>query len=105
MYALKERAIKEKFYPKRFAIPALAREFFKSIQKRGRNSEIPLVTTLYLKTNPLQILKHVKMGIKLFLRGRIDIIPQSIPGKSGAMAELKTILTAVDRMNSREEAS
>ncbi|UCH95760.1 MAG: 4Fe-4S dicluster domain-containing protein [Candidatus Aminicenantes bacterium] len=95
MYALKQRAIQEKFYPKRFPIPALAREFFRSILKRGRNSEIQLVTFLYLKTNPLQILKYTKMGIKLFLRGRISIKPQSIPGKPAARKEIKKILGAV----------
>ncbi len=95
MYALKQRAIQEKFYPKRFPIPTLAREFFRSIRKRGRNSEVQLVALLYLKTNPLQILKYVKMGIKLFLRGRINIKPQSIPGKSGAKKEIKKILRAV----------
>jgi heterodisulfide reductase subunit C len=105
MYALKEQAIKEKVYPKRFAIPTLAQEFFKSIRKRGRNSEMKLVTLLYLKTDPLQIFKYVKMGIKLILRGRIDIIPQSIPGKSEAVKQLQTILAAVDEANGKKEVS
>ena len=34
MYALKQRAIQEGIYPKRFPIPVLAREFSEMVQKQ-----------------------------------------------------------------------
>ena len=52
MYALKQKAIKERVYPKRFPIPVLAREFFSVVLRRGRNTESWLLVRLFLKTNP-----------------------------------------------------
>ena len=44
MYELKQRAIKEKVYPKRFPIPVLAQEFTKMVHDYGRITETWLVT-------------------------------------------------------------
>ncbi len=35
MYALKQRAIKDGIYPKRFPIPVLAKEFFEMVRRKG----------------------------------------------------------------------
>ena len=52
MYALKRKAIEEKVYPQRFAIPVLDREMSRLIAKYGRNSELWLLLGLYLKIPP-----------------------------------------------------
>jgi heterodisulfide reductase subunit C len=51
MYTLKREAIKNRLYPKRFAIPILAREFQRMVSRRGRSSEIWLVLRMALKSN------------------------------------------------------
>ena len=49
MYALKTRAIQEHFYPKRFPIPELARQFPKMIRGSGRITESRLVLRVFLR--------------------------------------------------------
>ena len=73
MYTLKREAIRLRFHPKRLPIPILAQEFYKRVLKDGRNTESWLLVTLYLRTNPLVMLKEAMLGLKLFLRGRLTI--------------------------------
>jgi quinone-modifying oxidoreductase subunit QmoC len=98
MYGLKQIAIEERVYPKRFPIPILAREFFSMVQKYGRQSEGPLIIRLYLHTlNVLGALGQTFMGIRLFLQGRIGLKTESIPMGTGKKGDLKRILEACDR--------
>ncbi len=71
MYVLKQQALKEGYYPKRFATPVLAREFFKSVQRTGRSNEGRIVTRMWLKTRPWQLLRQAGLGLKLLRRGRL----------------------------------
>jgi quinone-modifying oxidoreductase subunit QmoC len=73
MYTLKREAIQMGFHPKRLPIPILAQEFYKRVLKDGRNTESWLLVTLYLRTNPLLMVKEAILGLKLFLRGRLTI--------------------------------
>lgn len=73
MYAAKRLAIREGVYPKRFPIPVLASEFFRSVERSGRSSETWLLLRLYLKTNPLKMLGQAGLGLKLWLRGRLGL--------------------------------
>jgi hypothetical protein len=73
MYTLKREAIQMGFHPKRLPIPILAQEFFKRVLKDGRNTESWLLVSLYLRTNPLIMIKESILGLKLFLRGRLTI--------------------------------
>jgi len=41
MYHLKQEAIKDNLFPRRFPIPVLAKEFFKIVLSRGRSAEVP----------------------------------------------------------------
>jgi heterodisulfide reductase subunit C len=91
MYALKQRAIKEGVYPRRFGIPVLAREFYKVVQKHGRNNEGQVILNLVFKTNPFQHLKKAVMGIKLWFLGRISLKRDRIKNRE----ELQKILEAV----------
>lgn len=78
MAELKQRAIQEGRDPKRFPVAVLAREFFESVRRRGRNTESRLVLRLYAKTNPLKILNQAKLGLRLLRTGRFGLGAEAI---------------------------
>ena len=78
MYELKQRAIQEGVYPKRFPIPVLAREFSEMVKKHGRITEMLLVMKLFLKTNPLAAMGNWRMGIDLMKTGRLSLATEKI---------------------------
>ena len=88
MYALKQRAIRDKVYPKRFPPPVLAREFLSMVRSRGRVSEGRLVMKLFLKTNILKMFGILPLGLKLLRTGRFSLKLDSIKGRK----ELKKVL-------------
>jgi heterodisulfide reductase subunit C len=98
MYALKQLAIKEGIYPKRFPIPVMAQEFYKIVEKQGRNSEGRLMMNIAMKTNPFRLLRYAKVGMKLFRTGRASLHEESIQNPD----ELKALLRAVDRAKEAE---
>ena len=73
MYSLKREAIKSHLYPKRFAIPALAREFYSMISRNGRSSEMWLVMRMAMRSNPLILLTMIGTGWHLFRTGRMSL--------------------------------
>ena len=87
MYALKQEAIEAGVYPKRFPIPVLAQEFFRGVERTGRNSEGPLMVKLFLKTNPLGMLKNAPMALRLWLKGRLSLFEEGMKNK-GIVATL-----------------
>ena len=92
MYALKRRAIEDKVYPSRFAIPVLAKEMHKLIAKNGRNSELWLVLNMYLKSkNPLGLLKMAPMGLSLMKTGRMSLKKEKIKNRKQLRKLLKTV--------------
>jgi quinone-modifying oxidoreductase, subunit QmoC len=93
MYALKQLAIKEGIYPKRFPIPVMAKEFYKIVEKQGRNSEGRLMINIAMRTNPFRLLRYAKVGLKLFTTGRASLHEESIQNKR----EIKALLQAMDR--------
>ena len=93
MYALKQIALQEKVYPKRFPLPVLQEVFFDYVQHKGRNSEGRLMLALALKTNPFRFLSLAKMGLRLWLAGRVSLAEDSIRDKEG----LRKLLQAVDQ--------
>jgi len=92
MYELKQRAIQEKRYPKRFPIPTLAEEFTKMVRKNGRISEARLVTTLFLKTDPLGALGMSKLGLGLIKTGRFSLKQEQIQN----LSQLEKIMQTVE---------
>ncbi len=80
MYSLKREAIREKRYPARFPIPVLAREFYALVKRRGRNSEIPLVLRMALKSNPFILFTMMRSGWSLFRTGRLSLKFEKIRG-------------------------
>ena len=94
MYSLKQRAIKDKVYPKRFPIPVLAREFYKSVFNTGRSNEGRTVTYMFLKTNPFKIFGQIGLGIKLLLRGRMVLREEKM---KGGHQQLRDLLNSVEK--------
>jgi len=93
MYAFKQMAIDEGVYPKRFATPVMAHEFFKIVRRWGRSNEGILITLMFLKTNPFKLLKQALLGWNLLRRGRMGLKIESIKRRN----ELKPILDAVEK--------
>jgi len=93
MYAAKRLAIRGRVYPKRFPIPVLASEFFKCVEKYGRNSEGPVLVKLFLKTNPFRMFRQASLGLKLMVRGRFGLKREQIKRKD----ELKKILGVLEK--------
>lgn len=92
MYALKRKAIEDKVYPPRFAIPVLDREMSRLIARHGRNSELWLLFRLYLKSRrPFAMLKMAPLGLRLIKTGRMSFRRESIKNKT----QLRTLLKAV----------
>jgi heterodisulfide reductase subunit C len=92
MAELKQRVIQEEVYPKRFPGAVLAREFFDSVRSRGRNTESRLVLRLYAKTNPLQLMRQVRLGLRLMRTGRFSLRAEAIRQKR----QLQKLLSVVD---------
>lgn len=78
MYALKRMAIEKGVYPKGIPTPVLAQEMSNIISRKGRNSEMEVVTRMMLRTNPLGMLKMAPMGMSLFFKGRMEILGEKI---------------------------
>ena len=91
MYAAKRLAIRNGIYPKRFLTPVLAREFFAIVKKNGRNHEGSLLLRMYMKTNPFLLLKQAFLGLKLFLQGRIGVLPEKIERREELTSLLKVL--------------
>ncbi len=92
MYELKQRAIKEKVYPKRFTIPVLAQEFTKMVKRHGRVNETLLASVMFMKTDPLAAMGMSGLGLGLMRTGRFSIMPESIEGRE----QIARILESVD---------
>jgi heterodisulfide reductase subunit C len=95
MYELKQRAIHEGIYPKRFPIPVLAQEFYKMSHKHGRVTENFLATIMFLKTNILAALGMWRLGLNLLIRGRFPLKMEGIKRKD----ELGRMMAVVDALS------
>jgi len=95
MYELKQRAIHEGVYPKKFPIPTLAKEFYKMAHTQGRVTENFLAAFMFMKTNLMAALGMWKLGLGLFQRGRFPLKIESIQRKD----ELARMMEVVDNMD------
>lgn len=91
MYELKQRAIKEGVYPKRFPIPVLAREFTEMVRRNGRITEMVLVMRLFLKTSWLAALGNWRMGLDLIRTGRLSLVTEKIERRADIARMLDTV--------------
>jgi len=92
MYALKRKAIQDGHYPKRFAIPVLAREFYRAVEASGRNSEGRLILRLYAKTNLFSMFGKMRLGMGLLRTGRFSLKREGVKDP----AEVRSLLLSVN---------
>ncbi len=98
MYALKTRAIQEGFYPKRFAIPVLAREFSRMIRSSGRITESRLVMRVFLKTAIWRLAGFSKLGMRLMRTGRMRLQREKVQHRSDIVVLLDSVETMKKEM-------
>jgi len=92
MYALRAIGMKHGLLPKGEKYPALAQAFAKVVDKYGRNAESELLARFYLRSDPLGLCKQLWLGLRLFRRGRLALLPKGIRGRDDIhkmMAELE----------------
>ena len=77
IYTLKRMSIAERRYRKTDA-PALAKTFTDFVDKYGRSYEFGLATGYHLLHRPLGMMKMGPMGMQMFTRGRMAILPTKI---------------------------
>ena len=97
MHGLRRMALQEGVYPKRFPTPVMTREFVAMVGKRGRSTESWLAMKMYLRTNPLELLKHAWLGQGLVRRGRMNFGREAIRDR----AQLRKLLRAAETPPSR----
>ena len=91
MYALKARAIQERFYPKRFAVPELAREFSRMIRGAGRITESRLVLRVFFKTAIWRLIGFSNLGVKLLRTGRLRFVREKVSRQKEIVALLNDV--------------
>ncbi len=91
MYELKRLGIEYGLYAKEAKAPVLSKEFVKLVDKYGRNAELSLLGSYYLKTNPLGLVKMAPLGYKLFKRGRLSLRPSKIKRQNELAAIMKRL--------------
>lgn len=96
MYILKRLSIKYKMSSHGTASPVLSRTFAGLVNKYGRNHETELILRLFMKTNPLNLLRMLPLGLKLFLKGRMPIFPHRL--KKSGLEEIKAIINKADTL-------
>lgn len=87
MYGLKRIAIADHM-AKGTDAPALARTFTDMVERFGRSYEIGIATLYHGLNRPLAAMKMGKMGLAMFARGRMNILPKKIKN----VAQLQAIV-------------
>lgn len=77
MYALKRMAIREGM-AKNTDAPALAKTFTDLVEKYGRSFEFGIATRYLLINKPMSLLRMSGMGMSMFSKGRLSLIPTKI---------------------------
>ncbi len=93
IYALKRTAMREDVYPKQFTTPVMAREFVRAVDRWGRSTESWISLALYLRTEPLQLLRHAPLALRLLRLGRMSFRRESIREP----AQLERMLRALEQ--------
>lgn len=92
MDTLKHMSLREGNKPERKDIPIFHNSFLNSIKKHGRLSEFEMITDYTLKSEGLAgLLKQAGMGLKMFVRGKISLLPRSSNAK-----EVKNIFKKIE---------
>ena len=88
MYCLKRMAIREGL-AKDSDAPALAKTFTGLLDRYGRSFELGLASRFYLFSKPLALLRMGPLGLSMFTRGRMSLVPKRIKGIEQLQAIIK----------------
>jgi len=77
MYTLKRLAIRDGL-AKDTDAPALAKTFTDLLDRYGRSFELGLASRYYLFNKPMALLKMGPLGLSMFTRGRMALVPKRI---------------------------
>ncbi|MBN2024679.1 MAG: 4Fe-4S dicluster domain-containing protein [Pirellulales bacterium] len=88
MYALKRLAIAEG-KARGTDAPALAKTFTDILEKYGRSFELGLASRYYLLNRPMAMMKMGPMGLSMFTRGRMALLPTKIKNLDQLQAIIK----------------
>ncbi len=101
LYALKRVAMEKGLYPDRFPVYLISKNFVRLIGRYGRNHELMLVVRFYLKHKPLELVRLLPLGLAMFRRGRLMLLPKRIRG----VAAIRRMIEASEALElPREEA-
>jgi heterodisulfide reductase subunit C len=78
MYALKRRAIEEKYYPKHFSVPVMAKQFARMVRQSGRITESWLMMRVLMRSSISSLFGMSRLGLRLFRSRRIGFLPEKI---------------------------
>lgn len=98
MYTLKRMSIAENKYKDTDA-PALAKAFTDFVDKYGRSFEFGLATSYHLLNRPLKMMKMGPMGIAMFTRGRMALLPTKIKN----LGQLQAIIRKAKELSGQEK--
>jgi heterodisulfide reductase subunit C/quinone-modifying oxidoreductase subunit QmoC len=87
MYTIKRKSIAGGWARHRDG-PALARAFTELVDQYGRSFELGLASRFYLSQKPASLLRMGPLGMSLFKRGRISLMPTRIK----AIGQLRAII-------------
>lgn len=90
MYTLKRMSIKEGLCKESSATsaPEFSETFIDYVESYGRSFEFGLATRYHLRHHPLDMMKLAPIGLGMFRRKRMDLVPKKIKG----IGKLKAIL-------------
>ncbi len=80
-HALESLASRQGYRVKGVRTPVMYRLFVNSLKGNGRVHEFGMMLRYYLTTNPLAALKMLPVGLRLFLRRRMPLLPRKVKGK------------------------
>ena len=104
MYELKRLAIEFNLAPKNIKTPIVSKLFVSIVDKYGRISETELVSKFMMKTNPLSIVSMIPRAYKLFMRGRLPLIPHRIKGTRDLQKSTGALVSGVHPGTTAKEA-
>ena len=78
MDTLREMALEEGVEVKEKEIVSMHKTFLSLVKSRGRQHEISLLVLLKMKTK--EFLKDMILGMRMFLKGKLKILPHKIKG-------------------------
>ena len=90
LYALKRTAMDAGIYPEKFPVYLLSQNFVRIVNRFGRNHEMLLLILYHLRRKPLDLLRMLPLGLALYRKGRVSLVPSKIRG----IESIRTILEA-----------